>query len=138
MNRIIRAQEVHWYDDIQGGDWVIIALLAVAGLGLICAVFSPQLTASVAAAISGAFGGASGYASRAARSRKDDAVATTDCVVEELQGLESLRRIEEGQHDGEIEAAVAAAAADVADDGLDDLVSRANRIIRGIGTGDQR
>ena len=135
MNRIIRAQEAHWYDDIQGGDWVIIALLAVAGLGLICAVFSPQLTASVTAAISGAFGGASGYASRAARSRRDEAIATTECVVDELQGMESLRRIEEGRHDGEIEAAVAAAAADVGDDGLDDLVSRANRIVRGIGTG---
>lgn len=138
MSRIMRAQEAHWYDDIQGGDWVIIALLAVAGLGLICAVFSPQLTASVTAAISGAFGGASGYASRAARSRRDETVAATDCVVDELQGLESLRRIEEGRHDGETETAVAAAAADVGDDGLDDLVARANRIVRGIGAGDQR
>jgi len=124
-----------WYDDIQGGDWVIIALLGVACVALICAVFSPQLTAAVSAVVSGAFGGASGYATRVAKGRVDECVTATDNAISDLRGLEALRQIEEGQHDETVRRAVDTVAADVADDDLDDLVSRANRIVRSVGAG---
>ena len=123
-----------WYDDIQGGDWVIIALLGVACVALICAVFSPQLTAAVSAVVSGAFGGASGYATRVAKGRVDQSIAATDCAISDLRGLEALRQIEEVQHDETVRQAVDTVAADVSDDDIADLLSRANRIIRSAGT----
>lgn len=124
-----------WYDDIQGGDWVIIALLGVACVALICAVFSPQLTAAVSAVVSGAFGGASGYATRVAKGRGDESIATTDAATTDLRGLEALRQVEEEQHNETVRSAVETVSADVADDDLDDLVSRANRIVRSVGAG---
>lgn len=126
-----------WYDDIQGGDWVIIALLGVACVALICAVFSPQLTAAVSAVVSGAFGGASGYATRVAKGRVDECVTATDNAISDLRGLEALRQIEEVQHDETVRQAVDTVAADVSDDDIADLLSRANRIIRSAGTSSQ-